>query len=336
MRRGCICRHGGVTAPWLCWHWTVVVVNEPIGHMPVLLRAVGELIAVRRGETVVDATVGLGGHARVFAEAIGPTGTLIGLDVDPVTLGEARRTLDVVDCRVELVQANFAELREALESVRISRVDVVFADLGLNSTQIADAERGFSFLRDGPLDMRIDPRLTMTAADLVNRMKERELANLFYQNAQEFASRKIARRICESRRDKRITTTGRLAKVVSDALHVDPESRKSKIHPATKTFMALRIAVNNEADCLQSLLDAAPGVLNPNGRIGVVAFHSGEDRSVKIDFRRRKNEGVYELVTKKPVIADAEERRANPRSRSAKLRVAMRLPDSSVLEDPAD
>ncbi|MCH7591694.1 MAG: 16S rRNA (cytosine(1402)-N(4))-methyltransferase RsmH [Planctomycetes bacterium] len=298
--------------------------DEPIGHTPVLTRVVRELLAVRPGETVVDATLGLGGHARLFADAIGETGTLVGLDADARSIEEARPRLESASCRVELVQANFADLAEVLESLGLNRVDVLFADLGLNSCQLDEAERGFSFQSDGPLDMRMSSDQRETASDLVNRLKERELADLLYYNAQEFASRRIARWICNVRRDGRITTTARLSEVVCRAVGVDPKSRRSKIHPATKTFLALRIAVNRESQCLNALLAAAPALLRPGGRIGVIAFHSGEDKPVKVDFRERKKEGVYEIVTKKPVIADAEERRSNPRSRSAKLRVAIR------------
>jgi len=304
-----------------------VVVDEPVGHTPVLTREVCELLAVRAGETVLDATVGVGGHARLFAESLGSEGTLIGLDVDPANLAIARRTLSGATCRIELVHANFAELPLILESIGVAQVDVLFADLGVSSTQLDDAARGFSFQRDGALDMRMDPRLTTTAADLVNRLKERKLGDLLYHNAQERAARRIAKRICEARREKRITTTGQLARIISNALGVDPSSRRTKIHPATRTFLALRIAVNDEIGCLEALLDAAPEVLRPGGRIGVIAFHSVEDKPVKTDFRGRKREGVYQVVTQRPVVADAQERRANPRSRSAKLRVAIRLPE---------
>ena len=303
---------------------SVLLVETP-GHTPVLVRAVGELLAVRRGEVVVDATVGLGGHARLFAEALGPDGTLIGLDMDPANLELARRTLADVQPHVELIHANFAELPEALASVGVNSVDVLLADLGVSSTQLDEAQRGFSFQREGPLDMRMDPRGTVKAADLVNRLSEKELGDLLYYNAQEFAGRKIARRICEVRREGRITTTTRLAEVVAGAVGVDPNSRKSKIHPATRTFLALRMAVNEETANLQALLEAAPSLMKPDGRVGVISFHSVEDKAVKTDFRRRKNEEIYRIATKKPVVADEDERRTNPRSRSAKLRVAVRL-----------
>ena len=307
--------------------------GEPHGHTPVLTRAVCEHLAVQPGDTVLDATAGAGGHARLFAESLGAEGTLIGLDVDPASLALARPLLADAPCRVKLLQADFAELQAALDSVGIARVDVLFADLGVSSTQLDDPDRGFSFQRDGPLDMRMDPRLKVTAADIVNRLKERELGDLFYHNAQEFAARKIAKRICEARRERRITTTGRLAQVVAHAVGVDPRSRRSKIHPATRTFLALRMAVNDEQRSLRMLLEAAPQALRPGGRIGVIAFHSVEDKPVKTDFRRRKAEEVYRIVTPKPIIADADERRSNPRSRSAKLRVAIRLPDNGSAQE---
>jgi len=303
------------------------VVDGSAGHAPVLVRQVRELLRIERSETVVDATVGLGGHATMFADAVGPDGLLVGLDVDPDNLASARERLSGCCCRVELLQCNFRDLPAALGSIGVERVDVLFADLGVSSTQLDLADRGFSFMRDGPLDMRMDPRLTVTAADLINRLKERELGDLIYHSSQERASRRIARRICERRRGSRITTTGQLAKLVAEVLGVNPASRKSKIHPATRTFQALRIAVNDEIGALDALLAAGADVLKPGGRFGLVAFHSVEDRPVKLAFRKGKSEGIYRLLTKKPVVADEEERLANPRSRSAKLRVAVRLPE---------
>lgn len=303
------------------------VASDPIGHVPVLPEQVDELIDAREGETVVDATVGLGGHAALFAQAIGDKGTLVAVDVDPTNLERSRLRLAGCACRVECILANFEDLPDALRSVGIPQVDVIFADLGLSSVQLDDAERGFSFQRDGPLDMRIDPRLKESASDLINRVSDKELADILYFNAQEMRSRVIARRICRERREGRITTTGRLAGIVAKALRVDPTSRRSKIHPATRTFLALRMAVNREIPALEALLSSAPALLRPGGRIGVIAFHSVEDKPVKLDFRQRKTDGIYRIVTKKPVVADEQERRENPRSRSAKLRVAVRLTD---------
>lgn len=299
--------------------------DEACGHIPVLTKEISELLAIQPGEIAMDLTVGLGGHALILAEAIGEDGTLLGIDVDPANLSVAKARLADASCRVILEQANFAEATSVLSAMEFGKVDILLADLGVSSTQLDDVQRGFSFQTDGPLDMRLDPTIKETAADLVNRLKERELADLLYYNAQETASRRIARRICDARRDKRITTTGRLVSVIASALGIrDPSSRKSKLHPATRTFQALRMAVNDESAKLQSLLDQAPDLLRPGGRIGVISFHSVEDKPVKLDFRKRKTQKIYDIVTKKPVVACDEERRSNPRSRSAKLRVAIR------------
>lgn len=301
--------------------WTV---DQAAGHTPVLSRVVCELLAVQPGAFVVDATVGPGGHAVLLAGLTGENGTLLGLDVDEASLPVAGERLADLPTRVILRQRNFAELPEVLAEVGAARVDVILADLGVSSTQLDDPNRGFSFSADGPLDMRMDQSLSTTAADLVNRLGEWELADLIYQNGQERLSRRIARRICTARREGRITRTRQLADLVASAVGVDPSSRRSKIHPATRTFQALRIAVNYELDSLEALLDCAPGCLKAGGRIAVISFHSLEDGRVKASFRRNKAAGWYEVVTKKPVTADREERQANPRSRSAKLRVAIR------------
>jgi len=299
-------------------------VDQAAGHTPVLTREVCELLAVQPGAFVVDATVGWGGHATLLARLAGEHGTLLGLDVDGASLSVAGERLADLPARVILRQRNFAELPEVLAEVGAAHVDVILADLGVSSSQLDDPNRGFSFSADGPLDMRMGEGLGTTAADLVNRLGESELADLIYQNGQEHRSRRIARRICAARRGGRITRTRQLADLVASAVGVDPSSRRSKIHPATRTFQALRIAVNNELDSLEALLDWAPGCLKAGGRIAVISFHSLEDGRVKASFRRNKAAGLYEVVTKKPVTADREERQANPRSRSAKLRVAIR------------
>ena len=273
---------------------------------------------------MLDATVGLAGHARHFLEAVGQSGRLIGLDVDPGSLEIAKDRLGSLAKHAELIHANFERFDEELAALGIDGVDVMLADLGVSSAQLADAGRGLSFNEDGPLDMRLDPSLEVTAADLVNRLSERELSDLIFYNSQERFSRRIARRICQVRREGRITTAKALARVVAGAVGVDPASRKSKIHPATRTFLAFRIAVNHELESLDSFLAKAPQYLKPGGRIGIISFHSLEDGRVKQSFRRGKADGVYEILTKKPVTADQEERSANPRSRSAKLRVAKR------------
>jgi 16S rRNA (cytosine1402-N4)-methyltransferase len=300
------------------------VVERDAGHTPVLPQSVQHWLAPKPGDVVLDATIGLGGHAKLFAEAIGPDGTLIGIDVDPSNLAGAREYLADAPCEVVLERENFRRLETVLDRLDIDPVNVLFADLGVSSTQLEDPMRGFSFRHEAPLDMRLDDRITTTAADLVNSLRENELSDLIYHNSQERFSRRIAKRICQARRDRRITTTSRLADVVCQALGVDPESRKSKIHPATRVFQAFRIAVNDELGALADFLEEAPKRLCPGGRIGVISFHSLEDGLVKRDFRRRKNEGLYEVLTKRPLIADPDERQANPRSRSAKFRAAKR------------
>jgi len=311
----------------------VPVQEESTGHTPVLTKEVCELLNVQPGEIVVDATVGLAGHARLFAEAVGPEGMLIGLDVDPANLDLARKVLADFPCPIKLFHANFCDIQEIFKELDLDRVDIIFADLGVSSTQLDQFERGFSFREDGPLDMRMNPNLKTTATDLVNTLKERELADLIFYNSQEHASRRIAKRICQYRREGRITTTLQLSSIVAGALGVNPNSRKNKIHPATRTFLALRIAVNREIHCLETLLDQVPALLRPGGRFGVIAFHSVEDKPVKLNFRQQKNERKYQIMTKKPIVACDEERVSNPRSRSAKLRVAIRLPEPDVTDD---
>ena len=306
------------------------VTEGPAAHTPVLLAEVCGLTKPVAGETVLDATVGLGGHARAIADRLGPTGLLVGLDVDASNLATAERTLEGVEPRVVLRRENFRDLDVVLAQAGIDGVDVLLVDLGISSAQLGDPARGFSFQSDGPLDMRMDERLGDKASDLVNRLGERDLADLLYYNANERASRRIAKAICRARRDQRITTTTRLVAIVAQALGVDPKSRRSKIHPATRTFQALRIAVNDELGALTELLEKAPRCLNPGGRLAAISFHSLEDRLVKRAFQQGRADGLYEIATTKPVVAGEDERRMNPRSRSAKLRVAVRTEQPMV------
>ncbi len=298
-------------------------------HEPVLCAEVLSLTAPRPGEVVLDATVGHGGHAMLFARAIGSAGRLIGLDVDPASLSRARERL-VGGARgsdwprVELIRANFAALDEALDDLGLERVDVLLADLGVTTPQLLDPGRGLTFAADGPLDMRLDDRLPRTAADLVNGLSESELSDLLFFNSQERYSRRIARRICEKRREGRIRTTSELASIVCSAVRSAGHGGVERIHPATRTFLALRMAVNRELENLQALLEAAPRRLAPGGRLAVISFHSGEDRIVKQNLLEQNRAGVYDIATKKPVRPSSEEMGRNPRSRSARLRVARR------------
>jgi 16S rRNA (cytosine1402-N4)-methyltransferase len=265
--------------------------------------------------------MGRAGHGSAIASQLGTTGLLIGLDADPRNLEFARDRLAGVSCPVRLFHANFAELGDVLAEVGVSRVDGIFADLGLSTNQLFDPQYGLSFAASSPLDMRLDPRIRRSAADLVNTMREEDLANVLYKLADERYSRRIARNIAEARRVSPITTTDRLAELVRAAIpvrHGPPE----RIDPATRTFMALRMAVNDEVGNLTRLLEQAPKFLEPGGRLAIISFHSVEDRLVKQAFRSAEQTGLLKVLTKKPLTPAPEELAVNPRSRSAKLRVA--------------
>ncbi len=277
------------------------------------------LLDPRPGGVWVDCTVGAGGHARLIAERLGESGRLIGLDQDPTMLDRARPRLEGLP--VTLVHANFDQLGEVLANLGVPAVDGVLADLGFASDQLEDAARGLSFRGDGPLDMRLDPAVGQTAADLVNTLPERALADVLWEFGEERHSRRVARRIVERRAEKPFQTTAELAEVVRRAV-----PRSGNIDPATRTFQALRIAVNDELGSLDRLLAVLPRVLRPGGRAGLISFHSLEDRRVKHAFRDR---AVWEPVTRKPVEAGDEEVSRNPRARSAKLRVAVRTSPAS-------
>ncbi len=294
----------------------------PTGHDPVLLAEVIDLLRPAAGQTLVDCTLGRGGHAAAVAERLGRTGTLVGLDVDPANLAAAKDRLAAAPCATRLFHANFADLDAALDAAGIEAVDGILADLGVSTNQLFDAAYGLSFSSPMPLDMRLDPRLGRTAADLVNSLPESDLADVLFVNAQERLSRRIARRIGEARRRGPIRTTAALAEVVRAAM--PRPKRGDTIDPATRTFMALRMEVNAELPRLDRLLEVAPRRLRPGGRVGVISFHSGEDGRVKRAFRAADGAGLLRIVTKKPVGPGEAEVAANPRSRSAKLRVAER------------
>ena len=284
-------------------------------HAPVLPAETLRLLDPKPGETWVDCTVGAGGHSRLIAEQLGTTGRLIGLDQDPTMLELARPRL--AGLPVELVHANFDQLPDLLANRGIERVDGVLADLGFASDQMQDATRGFSFRTDGPLDMRLDPTTGATAAEYVNDLSEAALADVFWEYGEERHSRRVARKIVERRKTKPFTTTADLADVVRSCV-----PRSGGIDPATRVFQALRIAINDELGALDRLLAALPKVVKPGGRAGVISFHSLEDRRVKHAFRAA---GLWEALTRKPVEAGDAEQATNPRSRSAKLRVARRV-----------
>lgn len=283
------------------------------GHVPVLLAEVLELLAVRPGGLYVDGTVGLGGHAAAVLRASGPDGRLLGLDRDGETLERARARLAEFGGRARIEQGDYRGIPERLAG---ERADGILLDLGVSSVQLDEAERGFSFQAEGPLDMRMDRSAGTTAADLVNRMRERDLADLLYECGEEPASRRIARAIVFARERRPIETTTELADIVRRAA---PRRRPGGLHPATRTFQALRIRVNRELEGLGEALERAADCLRPGGRLAVIAFHSLEDRAAKEAFRALAARG-FRVLTPKPVRPGEAEVRANPRARSARLR----------------
>ena len=298
--------------------------DEPLSveHVPVLTEPLLEIIQLPTDGKMVDATVGHGGHSRLFGRMLGPEGFLLGMDVDQNSIRRAQQTLSGLACRVGLVRENFAGISEVLSRQGFDKVDFILADLGFCSGQLEDPDRGLSFQKAMPLDMRLDNRLRTTAADLVNTLSQTELADLIYEYGQDRASRKIARFIVQQRSQKKFETTTELAALVTRALK--QPVRPGRIHPATRTFQALRIAVNRELESLDRLLAEAPTLLKPGGVIAIISFHSLEDGRVKWNFRQNKADGIYDILTKKPIVATREEIARNSRARSAKLRIAKR------------
>jgi len=294
-----------------------------VDHVPVLLKEAIDFLAVKRGGTYIDATVGLGGHSYEIAKRLGAPGHLIGLDKDPAALERAGVRLQASGVgewpSVTLLQRSFAEIAKGHKA---ATVDGILADIGVSSLQLGDAARGFSFQADGPLDMRMDPQGERTAEQVVNHLDERQLADVIYEFGEERRSRRIARAICRSRP---IRSTAHLADVISAAARPMNQAER-RIHPATRTFQALRIFVNRELDDLRALLEAVPRILMPGGRVVVISFHSLEDRIVKDAFREGAiKDKHFRILTKKPVTATELESDRNPRARSAKLRAAERV-----------
>jgi 16S rRNA (cytosine1402-N4)-methyltransferase len=288
-------------------------------HVTVLLKEAIEFLAVQRGGTYIDATVGLGGHSLEIAKRLGGQGRLIGFDRDPAALEIAQERLKGAGedwPETELIHGSFAELANGQ---RPKSIDGILADIGISSLQLNTAARGFSFQAEGPLDMRMNPQAEVTAEQVVNQEDEVTLANLIYEFGEERRSRRIARAIVRSRP---ISTTAQLAAVISAAAR---SMKHERIHPATRTFQALRIFVNRELDELTGLLKVAPQLLKPGGRLVIISFHSLEDRIVKDAFREGVKQGIYRGLTKKPLTAGEEEVDRNPRARSAKLRAAEKV-----------
>ena len=307
-------------------------------HLPVLYHDVLDTLQPRMGGRYVDGTLGAGGHAAGILEASAPDGLLLGLDVDPQALSLARQRLSEYGTRAIIMQASYTTLSEQLKALHWPPVEGILLDLGASSMQFDTPERGFSFQVDAPLDMRFDPRNPTRAADLVNNLPERELADLIFQYGEERRSRQVARAIVRARP---IYTTGKLAKIVAEAVG-SGHGRRSRehLHPATRTFQALRIAVNRELEALETCLPQAVSALAPGGRLAIIAFHSLEDRIVKQFFRRESRDcicppdqpvctcghlAVLKEITRRPIRPQDVEIERNPRSRSARLRVAEKL-----------
>lgn len=298
-------------------------------HISVLPDAVMRVMAPKPGMTVVDCTLGLGGHSCDLAKAIAPGGRLIGIDLDVANIAVARPKLEAIaakrDVRIDLFNDNFAALPTVLKAAGVEPVDAVLADVGVASTQIDDPARGFSYRRPGPLDMRMNPSRGKPASTLVNTLSEAELAEALLTLGDEDDAPKIARLIVERRAREPITTTQQLVKIVCDARDFTLQrAAGAKLHPAARTFQALRILVNRELANLDRLLAVLPDVLEPGGVAAIISFHSGEDRRVKHAFKRGLDTGIYQACADEAIVADEAEQRQNPRSRSAKLRWARR------------
>ena len=307
---------------------TLDVQSRVVGtHEPVLVAETLGLLALQPGMRVVDATVGAGGLAEAILERIGKDGLLIGIDRDPAMI-ELSRSRFRGDHRAALFQAAFSDLAQVIERSGTDLVDALVLDLGLNSIQLGDPARGFSFKAEGPLDMRYDPSQEVTAEQLINQVEELALADLIYRYGGERRSRRIARAIVRERRREKIRDTARLARLIERAA-----GARGRIHPATRTFQALRIAVNEELSELETALVQAEKVLRVGGRVVVISFHSLEDKIVKEYFREGERRGSWQRLTKKPVRPSAREERGNPRSRSARLRAARWMGDTREGEE---
>ncbi|MFP4472804.1 MAG: 16S rRNA (cytosine(1402)-N(4))-methyltransferase RsmH [Candidatus Omnitrophota bacterium] len=292
--------------------------NEHKQHIPVMDRTVQHMLDLKEGDIVLDGTLGMGGHASSSAQRIGSSGRLIGLDRDRQALEIAAENLAVCPCRKDLRHSDFRYLDEVLDELHIPAVDAILLDLGVSSVQLDDAARGFSFRENGPLDMRMDREHFISAYDLVNSLSERELSTILQKYGEERFHDRIAHFVIEQRSRHPIETTRELGELVARA--IPGRGRRYKIHPATRTFQALRIAVNRELESLDIALEKGLQRLKTRGRMCVIAFHSLEDRIVKHTFRKWAKEGQVQLLTKKPLRPDDQEISENKRARSARVR----------------
>jgi 16S rRNA (cytosine1402-N4)-methyltransferase len=304
----------------------VPINRSEIRHVPVLLDAVLDVLQPRSSKAIVDCTLGLGGHSAALLERLKPDGRLIAIDFDSRNIEIARPRLEAVGGRFDLFHNNFAALPSVLAQAGVERVDGILADLGVASPQIDDPARGFSYRQPGPLDMRMDPTRGQPASVLINRIGEDELAKALLELGDETDAAKIARLVLQRRKIRPIETTQDLMQIVCDARDFTLQrAAGAKLHPAARTFQALRILVNRELANLERLLAVIPDHLVAGGVAAIISFHSGEDRRVKNAFRDGLRGGIYQQISAEPVIADEAEQKRNPRSRSAKLRWARRI-----------
>lgn len=292
-------------------------------HIPVLLHEVIEMLGCRPGMTVIDATTNGGGHAREIIKHIFPGGTFIGIDWDRKiiegTEKELRAEFSSYDqSSLKFVWSNYADIQNVCKKEKIASVDAIVADLGFSSVQIEDAQRGMSFMREGPLDMRYDTSSRIPAYEVINSFSKEALADIIYTYGEERYARTIAEKIVIERKKERIYTTRQLAELIEQMV---PHYKRGGIHPATRTFQALRIYVNGEFENIQTLLTNAPQILAPQGRLGIITFHSLEDRKVKQGFKALADQAIGTIITKRPIVPTEKDIQENPRARSAKLRV---------------
>ncbi|MDD4260676.1 MAG: 16S rRNA (cytosine(1402)-N(4))-methyltransferase RsmH [Syntrophaceticus schinkii] len=294
-------------------------------HVPVMLKEAVEFLAPREGGTYVDCTLGGGGHAKEILNLIGPTGRLIGLDKDEIAIRRAKEVLAPYLEQVVFIHSDFRRIADLLKELQISEVDGILFDLGVSSYQVLEPERGFSYHADAALDMRMNREAKTTAADLVNNLSEKELSEIIYRYGEERWARRIASFIVTKRKKAPVTTTAQLVEIVKAA--IPARARRTGPHPARRTFMALRMAVNDELAAVEEGLRAGIPLLKPGGRVVAISFHSLEDRIVKGVFREHAapSQNVLRILTKKPLVPNNEEINVNPRSRSAKLRAAEKL-----------
>lgn len=294
-------------------------------HIPVMMDEVMEHLAPRPGQVIVDATAGLAGHSEAIMTRMGESGTLVAIDRDETSLAQARQRLEGLPGTKHFMHGNFSDLDTFLKELHIEQIDGILFDLGVSSYQLLDPERGFSFQEEGPLDMRLDRESYISAYDLINNLNEDEISHLLWSFGQERWHNRIAHRLVQERERHPIATTTELREIVMQSIPMRFRRHHYRIHPATRTFQAVRIAVNRELEVLESALSKAIGLLKPGGRICVISFHSLEDRIVKLEFRKASAQGAIKLLTRKPLVPGREEMEHNPSSRSSKLRAAEKV-----------